>query len=94
VRKIAPEERRQLDLTQWEIAFNGAEPVRAETLAAFIAAFAESGFRPGAFYPCYGLAEATLMVSGGKPGEEPAVRGFAAEGLAAGRAEAAGASMQ
>jgi amino acid adenylation domain-containing protein/FkbM family methyltransferase len=81
VRKVSPEQRRQLDLSRWEVAFNGAEPVRAETLAAFAAAFAECGFRPVAFYPCYGLAEATLMVSGGRPGEEPAVRSFAAEGL-------------
>ncbi|HSN85340.1 MAG TPA: AMP-binding protein, partial [Thermoanaerobaculia bacterium] len=74
VQKVSAEQRRQLDLSRWEIAFNGAEPVRAETLDAFASAFAESGFRSGAFYPCYGLAEATLMVSGrrgGRPGEEP-----------------------
>ena len=81
VRKVSPGERRQLDLSRWEIAFNGAEPVRAETLAAFAAAFAESGFRPGAFYPCYGLAEATLMVSGGRPGDEPVVRDVASNGI-------------
>ncbi|HVR98103.1 MAG TPA: fatty acyl-AMP ligase, partial [Thermoanaerobaculia bacterium] len=74
VRKVSPEQRRDLDLSRWEVAFNGAEPVRAETLAAFSATFAGCGFRPGAFYPCYGLAEATLMVSGGRPGEERAVR--------------------
>ena len=47
------------------MAFNGAEPVRAETLDAFAEAFAPCGFRREAFYPCYGLAEATLIVSGG-----------------------------
>ncbi|CAG0933466.1 nonribosomal peptide synthetase DhbF [Thermoflexales bacterium] len=65
VRKISPEEREQLDLSSWELAFNGAEPVRIETLQNFARTFAPCGFRPEAFYPCYGLAEATLIVSGG-----------------------------
>ena len=63
VRKISPEQREQLDLSSWEVAFNGAEPVRAETMKAFAEAFAPSGFRAKAFRPCYGLAEATLLVS-------------------------------
>ena len=63
VRKIGPDEREQLDLSSWEVAFNGAEPVRAETMKAFAEAFAPSGFRAKAFRPCYGLAEATLLVS-------------------------------
>ena len=65
VRKITPEQRKTLDLSSWQVAFNGAEPVRAETLDAFTEAFAPCGFRREAFYPCYGLAEATLIVSGG-----------------------------
>jgi amino acid adenylation domain-containing protein len=64
VRRIAAEDRAQLDLGSWEVAFNGAEPVRADTLARFAAAFAPCGFRSEAFFPCYGLAEATLIVSG------------------------------
>jgi acyl-CoA synthetase (AMP-forming)/AMP-acid ligase II len=52
-----------LDLSSWNVAFSGAEPVRADTLARFAAAFAEQGFRRSAFLPCYGLAEATLMVT-------------------------------
>src|SRR5688572_15118387 len=64
VNKIGPEERRSLDLSSWELAFNGAEPVRAETLERFAEAFAPNGFRREAFFPCYGLAEATLFVSG------------------------------
>jgi len=64
VRKVSPPERAALDLSTWSVAFNGAEPVRAETLARFAAAFADSGFRACASYPCYGLAEATLMVTG------------------------------
>ncbi len=74
VRKMAPAEIEKLDLSCWRVAFNGAEPVREETLERFAAAFAPAGFRPGALYPCFGLAEATLMVSGGRPGEEAVVR--------------------
>jgi acyl-CoA synthetase (AMP-forming)/AMP-acid ligase II len=73
-RKIAPEKRAGLDLSCWRVAFVGAEPVRAETLARFTQAFAPQGFRYEAFYPCYGLAEATLMVSGGRVDEAPIVR--------------------
>ena len=64
-RKITPEQRSQLDLSHWEIAFNGAEPIRAETLENFTNYFAPCGFRREAFYPCYGMAETTLFVSGG-----------------------------
>ena len=53
-----------LDLSSWNVAFCGAEPVRAETLEAFSAQFAGHGFDRRAFYPCYGLAESTLLVSG------------------------------
>jgi len=86
LRKITPEERQTLDLSTWQVALSGAEPVRAETLRAFAEAFAPCGFRPEAFYPCYGLAEATLMVSGGFAGRAPVVQGFRAESLAAGKA--------
>ncbi|MDO4570141.1 MAG: aminotransferase class I/II-fold pyridoxal phosphate-dependent enzyme [Planctomycetia bacterium] len=65
VNKIKPEQVRMLDLSTWKVAFNGAEPVRPETLNAFAEKFAPAGFKPEAFYPCYGLAEATLIVSGG-----------------------------
>ena len=65
VRKITPDQRATLDLSSWTVAFCGAEPVRAETLERFAETFAPCGFRPEAFYPCYGLAEATLLVSGG-----------------------------
>src|SRR5207237_9004904 len=51
VHGIAPEVRRQLDLRSWEVAFNGAEPVRAETLVRFVQAFRPYGFRREAFYP-------------------------------------------
>lgn len=64
INKITPEQRATLDLSSWSVAFNGAEPIRQDTLERFAATFAECGFRPEAFYPCYGMAEATLMVSG------------------------------
>ena len=53
-----------LDLSRWRIAFNGAEPVRAETLEKFALRFAKCGFREEAWLPCYGLAETTLLASG------------------------------
>lgn len=62
--RIDGEERDGLDLSCWSTAFSGSEPVRPETLDRFAAAFEPSGFRREAFVPCYGLAEATLLVSG------------------------------
>src|SRR6202035_4988479 len=76
VRKIGEAKRTGLDLSSWSVAFNGAEPVRAETLERFSAAFASCGFRREAFFPCYGLAEATLFAAGGDPASAPAVRAF------------------
>ena len=70
-RKITPEQRNALDLSNWKVAYNGAEPVRADTLKRFAGTFAACGFRPNFFYPCYGLAEATLIVSGGLVEDEP-----------------------
>jgi acyl-CoA synthetase (AMP-forming)/AMP-acid ligase II len=65
-KKIADEAVATLDLSRWETAFSGAEPVRGSTLRRFAAKFAPAGFRMNRFLPCYGLAEATLAVSGGK----------------------------
>jgi acyl-CoA synthetase (AMP-forming)/AMP-acid ligase II len=83
--KVTPEQRKTLDLSTWQVAFNGAEPVRAETIEAFSAAFAPCGFRRQAFYPCYGLAEATLIVSGGFAKQPPEIRHFSAEAISADR---------
>ena len=66
IRKVTPEQLATLDLSSWEVAFTGAEPVRAETLEQFASTFAPCGFRKEAFYPCYGMAETTLIVSGGE----------------------------
>ncbi len=71
VQRIAPEQRQTLDLSSWDLAFNGAEPVLGQTLDRFAASFAPHGFRRQAFYPCYGLAESTLLVTGGAKGSAP-----------------------
>ncbi len=63
----------ELDLSRWNLAFVGAEPVRAATLDRFSTTFGDVGFRREAFYPCYGLAEATLMVTGGQRDDPPTV---------------------
>ena len=74
VRQISMEEREQLDLSSWSVAFNGAEPIHAGTLDRFAEMFGPCGFRREAFYPCYGLAEATLFVSGGESGAAPVLK--------------------
>ncbi|MBS0558863.1 MAG: fatty acyl-AMP ligase [Proteobacteria bacterium] len=60
-----------LDLGCWRMALVGAEPVRKDTVERFAAAFGPSGFKADAFFPCYGLAESTLIVSGGRPNAPP-----------------------
>ena len=72
--KITPEQLTELDLSCWEVAFTGAEPVRAETLERFVTTFAPCGFRAEAFYPCYGMAETTLIVTGGRKQDVPTVK--------------------
>ena len=81
LRKSDPEQIAALDLSGWAVAFNGAEPVRSETLARFAEAFAPCGFRREAFYPCYGLAEATLLVAGSRKSSAPVVEAVRAEPL-------------
>jgi acyl-CoA synthetase (AMP-forming)/AMP-acid ligase II len=64
VEKISAAQKATLDLRHWRNALNGSEAVRAATLERFAAAFAPCGFRSEAFFPCYGLAEATLFAAG------------------------------
>lgn len=71
VRRIDDETCERLDLSDWEVAFNGAEPIHAETIESFSEKFGRCGFRRRAFFPCYGLAEATLLVTGPDKDEEP-----------------------
>ncbi len=74
--RITDRELKGLDLSTWDVAFNGAEPIRAATLDAFCERFAPVGFRREAFFPCYGMAETTLIVTGSVKSESPRVDTF------------------
>ena len=76
VDKVTDEEMEGLDLSSWRVAFNGAEPVRASTLEQFSQRFARIGFRHDAHLPCYGMAETTLIVTGGPCHLPPVIRSF------------------
>lgn len=76
-RRIADEDRSSLDLSSWEVAYNGSEPVRRATLETFQRAFGTSGFRWESFSPAYGLAESTLLVASVPSGVEPTFDGAA-----------------
>ncbi|EHN75479.1 polyketide synthase, partial [Streptomyces coelicoflavus ZG0656] len=89
LRRISPEQRAGLDLGRWRLALNGAEPIRPDTLDRFAEYFAPAGFDRTALLPCYGLAEATLMVTGAQPDEAPVVESFDAAALEAGTARRA-----
>lgn len=94
VKHVKPEARDQLDLSRWEVAFCGAEPVRAETAQRFAEYFAPAGFRARSFSPCYGLAESTLLVTAAPRAhwvEQPLVVDRAALGTGEVRAADAGA---
>ncbi len=75
VNKAKPEQLANLDLSSWEVAFSGAEPIQAETLEKFNKKFARCGFNYNAFYPCYGMAETTLLAVGGVKNIKPVIRG-------------------
>lgn len=81
VDKIDDKHLDKLDLSCWELAFNGAEPVQADTLDRFAEKFERCGFRREAFYPCYGLAESTLIVTGGRRNMAPTVKSFDAAAI-------------
>src|SRR5205085_1307528 len=86
VQRTTPEQRATLDLRKWSVAAIGSEPVSPQTMERFATAFEASGFRPETFYPCYGLAEATLFVTGGAKAAVPVVRDFDAVELGRRRA--------
>ena len=65
-RNVTVEQRSTLNLSSWKLAFTGAEPICAQTLKRFVAAFEPCGFRASSFYPCYGSAEGTLIITGGQ----------------------------
>ncbi|GIJ19755.1 type I polyketide synthase [Micromonospora lutea] len=74
--KVTPADLEQLDLSSWDVAFNGAEPVKSATMERFTTFFAPAGFRSSTFFPCYGLAENTLMATASRRGEDPVVSRF------------------
>ncbi|MCY1022989.1 non-ribosomal peptide synthase/polyketide synthase [Pyxidicoccus sp. MSG2] len=86
VRRIPEEARESLDLSSWEVAFCGAEPIRTDTLERFKRAFGPRGFPPRALYPCYGLAEGTLIVTGVEQGTGAVARTLDASALEHSRA--------
>jgi acyl-CoA synthetase (AMP-forming)/AMP-acid ligase II/acyl carrier protein len=71
--RVPQEEKSHLNLARWKVAFNGSERVRSDTMTRFAEAFAPSAFKAEAFFPCYGLAEATLLVTGGRSREMEAM---------------------
>lgn len=86
VQRIGEEDCEGLDLSSWEVAFNGAEPIRDDTMRAFFEKFGPHGFRSSAFFPVYGLAEATLMVTSPSKSEPPRTQRFEAKALLENRA--------
>ena len=85
LRKVTDEQRQRLDLSSWEVAFNGAEPIRAETLERFASAFASCGFRPESISPCYGMAEATLLISAKRTPNDPVIKSVSGAALMRGQ---------
>ncbi|MDG2486578.1 MAG: AMP-binding protein [Roseibacillus sp.] len=81
VSRISREQRANLNLSSWEVALNGAEPIRCETLNRFSETFADCGFESNAMRPCYGLAEATLWVSGEAGQTSPLIETFSKKDL-------------
>ncbi|MEI2579696.1 fatty acyl-AMP ligase [Scytonema sp. PRP1] len=81
VRKVAPEQRATLDLSNWGVAVNGSEPVRADVLRQFAQTFEPCGFKMTSFCPGYGLAEATLKVTTVRKGDLPTFYKVDAEAL-------------
>ena len=88
-RKINADQRATLDLSSWRVAYNGAEPIRSETLNGFFSTFRECGFRWQSFYPVYGLAESTLVVTSGRRTYQPIFLEVDASALGCGHIEEA-----
>ena len=92
--KISDEAINDLDLSSWRVAFNGAEPIKASSLERFTSRFSRCGFTSQAFLPCYGMAEATLLVTGWSHLEKPRTVHFSSEALEQGQAVTAVPSAQ
>jgi acyl-CoA synthetase (AMP-forming)/AMP-acid ligase II len=89
VSRFRAEQMKDVDLSCWKLAMNAAEPVRADTMARFAATFAPYGFDARVMYPAYGLAEATVMVSGSRRGDGPILRTVSRSALARNQVAAA-----
>ena len=87
LRKVTAEQLKSLDLSCWSMAFTGAEPINMNTLDDFASTFAPAGFHKNAWYPCYGLAEATLFVAGGARESLPVAKHFTRSALERGHAQ-------
>jgi natural product biosynthesis luciferase-like monooxygenase protein len=81
VEKIQAENLSDIDLSSWIVAFNGAEPIKANTIKQFADRFKFFGFKKQAFYPCYGMAESTLFITGGDSDLSPIIHSVEAKSL-------------
>lgn len=87
-RKVTESELMELDLSCWNRAYIGAEPTRAETLERFADKFRSCGFKWQSFFSCYGLAESTLVVTGGSLADKAHIKSVRASALLRGAVEA------
>ena len=76
LQKVTDDELEGVDLRTWGLAYNGAEPIRPQTMQEFTERFKSVGFSPTSFFPCYGMAESTLIVTGGYKKAEPVIEHF------------------
>jgi acyl-CoA synthetase (AMP-forming)/AMP-acid ligase II len=83
VSRYRADQMQDVDLSSWKVALNGAEPVHAETIKRFSVTLASHGFNPAAAFPAYGMAEATLLIAGGRRGAGPVTRVVSRSGLQA-----------
>jgi len=92
--RISPEQQEGLDLRSWRVAYNGAETIRGETIRRFAHRFNRNGFRWSAFYPVYGLAESTLLVTSGRRNDSPVLQSIDSVALRKGAVQPATDSLE
>jgi acyl-CoA synthetase (AMP-forming)/AMP-acid ligase II len=81
VRRHRAEHMQGIDLSCWKLAYNGAEPVRADTIERFSSTFGTYGFNADSMHPAYGMAEAVLLISSGERGNGPVIRTISHDAL-------------
>lgn len=94
VDSVKDEDLEKIDLSGWKVAFNGAEPIQSAVLDQFSNKFSQCGFNANVFYPCYGMAETTLMVCGGEALSKPSVQTVSTDALQNGIAQPVDASKK